>query len=299
MAGKSKILFIGGTGYIGKFIVEASAKAGHDTFVLVTESTLSNPTKAKLIDTFKSFGGDLYDHVSLVKAIKQVDVVISTVGHSLLAHQLNIIAAINEAGNFKRFFPSEFGNDVDLLHTVEPAKTTFNTKIQIRRAVEAEGIPFTYVVNFYCADYFLPNLAQPGDVVGPSAGPPKDKVIILGDGQDFATYTIKAVDDPKTLNKILYIKPPYNKITLNELVSLWEKKTGKNLERIYVPGEQVLNNIQEASFPLNMALSISYPAFVKGEQTNFEIDPSFGVEASEVYPDVKYTPVDEILNQYV
>uniref|UniRef100_M1D7P4 Isoflavone reductase homolog n=1 Tax=Solanum tuberosum TaxID=4113 RepID=M1D7P4_SOLTU len=246
MAGKSKILFIGGTGYIGKLIVEASAKAGHDTFVLVTESTLSNPTKAKFIDTFKSFGvtflyGDLYDHVSLVKAIKQVDVVISTVGHSLLADQLNIIAAIKEAGNVKRFFASEFGNDVDRVHTVEPAKTLFNTKIQIRRAVEAEGIPITYVVNFYCADYFLPNLAQPGHVVGPSAGPPKDKVIILGDGnakgklnsdlvqnfhmnmhvsinffciylrtavfnkgQDFATYTIKAVDDLKTLNKILY-----------------------------------------------------------------------------------------------
>ncbi|KAG5581706.1 hypothetical protein H5410_052333, partial [Solanum commersonii] len=313
MAGKSKILFIGGTGYIGKFIVEASAKAGHETYVLVTESTFSNPTKFKLIDTFKSFGvtflhGDLYDHESLVKAIKQVDVVISIVGHAVLADQVNIIAAIKEAGNVKRFFPSEFGNDVDRLHTVEPAKTLFNTKIQIRRAVEAEGIPFTYVASFYCADYFLPNLAQPGHVVGPSAGPPKDKVIILGDGnakavfnkgQDFATYTIKAVDDPKTLNKILYIKPPQNIITLNELVSLWEKKTGKNLDRIYVPGEQVLNNIQEASFPLNMALSISYPAFVKGEQTNFEIEPSFGVEASEVYPDVKYTPVDEILNQYV
>lgn len=312
MAGKSKILFIGGTGYIGKFIVEASAKAGHNTFVLVTEST-SNPTKAKLIDTFKSFGvtflhGDLYNHVSLVNAIKQVDVVISIVGHDLLADQVNIIAAIKEAGNVKRFFPSEFGNDVDRLHTVEPAKKLFNAKAQIRRAVEAEGIPFTYVVNFFCADFFLPNLAQPGHVVGPSAGPPKHKVIILGDGntkavfnkgQDFATYTIKAVDDPKTLNKILYIKPPHNIITLNELVSLWEKKTGKNLERIYVPGEQVLKNIQEASFPLNMALSISYPVFVKGDHTNFEIDPSFGVEASQVYPDVKYTPVDEILNQFV
>lgn len=56
MAGKSRILFVGGTGYIGKFIVEASAKAGHDTFVLVRESTLSNPTKTKLIDTFKSLG---------------------------------------------------------------------------------------------------------------------------------------------------------------------------------------------------------------------------------------------------
>ena len=50
----SKILFIGGTGYIGKFIVEASAKAGHPTFVLVRESTLSNPAKSAVIDNFKN-----------------------------------------------------------------------------------------------------------------------------------------------------------------------------------------------------------------------------------------------------
>ena len=45
--------------------------------------------------------GDLYDHESLVKVIKQVDVVISTVGHAQLPDQLKIIAAIKEAGNVK------------------------------------------------------------------------------------------------------------------------------------------------------------------------------------------------------
>ena len=45
--------------------------------------------------------GDLYDHKSLVEAIKKVDVVISTVGHVQLADQDKIIAAIKEAGNVK------------------------------------------------------------------------------------------------------------------------------------------------------------------------------------------------------
>jgi len=36
-----------------------------------------------------------------VKAIKEVDVVISTVGHAQLADQTKIIAAIKEAGNVK------------------------------------------------------------------------------------------------------------------------------------------------------------------------------------------------------
>ena len=45
--------------------------------------------------------GDVLNHESLVKAIKQVDVVISTVGHTLIADQVKIIAAIKEAGNVK------------------------------------------------------------------------------------------------------------------------------------------------------------------------------------------------------
>ena len=56
MAQKSKILIIGGTGYIGKYIVEESVKAGHPTFALVRENTTSNPEKSKLIESFKSSG---------------------------------------------------------------------------------------------------------------------------------------------------------------------------------------------------------------------------------------------------
>ncbi|KAJ9551712.1 hypothetical protein OSB04_015757 [Centaurea solstitialis] len=308
MAEKSKILFIGGTGYIGKFIVEASAKSGHPTFLFVRESTLSDSSKSPLIESFKKSGvtcitGDLYDHASLVNAIKQVDVVISTVGHMQIQDQVKIIAAIKEAGNIKKFYPSEFGNDVDRTNAVEPAKSAFAAKAEIRRAIEAAGIPYTYVSSNCFAGYFLPNLAQPG-----ATAPPRDKVTILGDGNakvvyndehDIGTYTIKTVDDPKTLNKIVYIKPPNNIYSFNELVSLWEKKIGKTLERVNIQEEQVLKNIQESPVPLNVLLSISHSIFVKGDQTNFVIEPSFGVEASELYPDVKYTTVDEYLSRFV
>lgn len=272
------------------------------------EATLSNPAKSEIIEKFKTLGvefiiGDLYDHESLVKAIKQVDVVISTVGHGQLADQGKIIAAIKEAGNIKRFFPSEFGNDVDRVHAVEPAKSAFETKAKVRRAIEAAGIPFTYVSSNFFAGYFLPTLAQPG-----ATAPPREKVVINGDGNpkavfnkedDIGTYTIKAVDDPRTLNKILYIRPPLNTLSFNDIVSLWEKKIGKTLERIYVSEEELLKQIQESPIPLNVILAIGHSVFVKGDHTNFEIEPSFGVEASELYPDVKYTTVDEYLNQFV
>ncbi|XP_060667533.1 phenylcoumaran benzylic ether reductase Pyrc5-like [Ziziphus jujuba] len=158
MASKSKILFIGGTGYIGKFIVAASVKAGHETLALVREATLSNPDKTQIIDNFKSLGvkfliGDLYDKESLLNAIKQVDVVISAVGHG--QYQGSIIAAIKEACNIKRFIPSEYGNDVDRVHAVEPAKSAFASRAEIRREIEAAGIPYTYVSSHFFARYHL------------------------------------------------------------------------------------------------------------------------------------------------
>lgn len=55
----------------------------------------------------------------------------------------------------------------------------------------------------------------------------------------------------------------------------------------------------EAAVPLNMILSIQHSAYVAGDQTNFEIEPSFGVEATKLYPDVKHTTADEYLNQFV
>ncbi|XVF15784.1 hypothetical protein REPUB_Repub09cG0186400 [Reevesia pubescens] len=308
MAEKSKILIIGGTGYIGKFIVEASTKLGHPTFVLVRERTVSDPEKSKLIQSFKGSGvtllyGDIYDRESLLRAIKQVDIVISTVGTQQLADQVRIIEAIKEAGNVKRFLPSEFGMDADRVHAVEPAASIFRIKAKIRRAIEAEGIPYTHISSNAFAGHFLSNLMQENATV-----PPRDKVVILGDGNpkaifvqedDIATYTIKAAEDPRTLNKILYLRPPSNVLSFNEIVSLWERKIGKTLEKSYVSEEQLLKIIQESPIPWNFVLSFRHPMFVKGEASNFEIEACFGVEASELYPEVKYTTVDEYLQQFV
>ncbi|XP_042977426.1 eugenol synthase 2-like isoform X2 [Carya illinoinensis] len=308
MAQKSKILIIGATGYIGKFLVKASVKDGHSTFAFVRESTASSPDKSEIIESFKSSGvtllyGDIYNHESLVKAIKQVDAVISAVGFQQLGDQTKIIAAIKEAGNIKRFLPSEFGTDVDRFHAVEPAASLFAVKASIRRSIEAAGIPYTYIVSNGFAESFLRKLGQAG-----ATAPPRDKVLVLGDGnikaifvkeEDIAIYTIKAVDDPRALNKILYMRPPANIFSFNEIVALWEKKISKTLEKIHLLEDELLEKIRESPAPTNIILSIGHSVLVKGDGTNYEIDASFGVEASEIYPEVKYTTVEEYLDRLV
>ena len=66
---------------------------------------------------------------------------------------------------------------MDRQNAVEPAKSAFAGKSQIRRATEAAGIPYTYISSNAFAGYFLPTLLQPG-----ATAPPRDKVVILGDG---------------------------------------------------------------------------------------------------------------------
>uniref|UniRef100_R7W1C3 Isoflavone reductase-like protein n=1 Tax=Aegilops tauschii TaxID=37682 RepID=R7W1C3_AEGTA len=337
--GRSRVLVIGGTGYIGRFIVAASAREGHPTSVLVRDAAPADPAKAAVLQGFRDAGvaiveGDMYDHESLVTAIKSADVVISAVGYQQLPDQTLIISAIKEVGHVKRFFPSEYGNDVDRNHAVEPAKTVFGGKARCVRAIESERIAYTYISSNFFAGRFLRSLAQIG-----VTEPPTEKVLIMGDGnvkalryeklisilrtefksnkewdygctlmcvfstigvftaeEDVGTYTIKAVDDPRTLNKILYLRPPSNTLSHNELVSLWEKKLGKTLERVYLPEDELLKKIQG---PLSVPLAISHSVWLKGDHTNFEIDPSFGVEATQLYPDVPYITVDEYLNRFL
>ena len=77
----------------------------------------------------------------------------------------------------QRFLPSEFGSDVNCIHPVEPAGSLFRDKSNIRRAIEAEGIPYTFVVSYGFAGTILPSQGDFHERV-----PPKEKVEILGDG---------------------------------------------------------------------------------------------------------------------
>lgn len=61
---------------------------------------------------------------------------------------------------------------------------------------------------------------------------------------DVAAITINAVDDPRTLNKVLYFRPPGNVYSMNKLVETWESKIGKKLEKIYLPEEELLKKIK-------------------------------------------------------
>ncbi|KAM4073237.1 hypothetical protein ACB094_10G003300 [Castanea mollissima] len=310
---KSKVLVVGGTGYIGKRIVKASLAQGHITYVLQRREMGLDIDKIQMLLSFKKQGarliqGSFSDHQSLVDAVKQVDVVICTMSgvhfrsHNILL-QLKLIDAIKEAGNIKRFIPSEFGTDPSRMgHALEPGRVTFDEKMRVRRAIEDAKIPFTYVTANCFAGYFAANLSQMETLL-----PPRDKVTIYGDGNvkvvymdedDIASYTIKTIDDPRTLNKTLNIRPPENILSQRELVEKWEKLLGKELQKISLSQEDFLASMKGLDFASQVGVGHFYHFFYEGCLTNFKIGEE-GEEASELYPDVKYTRMDEYLKIYL
>ncbi|KAH7576426.1 hypothetical protein JRO89_XS01G0061600 [Xanthoceras sorbifolium] len=251
--GKTKVLIVGGTGYIGRRIVKESLAEGHITYVLQRPEIGLDIEKLQMLLSFKKQGARLVeasfsDHRSLVEAVKLVDVVICTMsGVHFRSH--NILLQLKLVSGYIRFLPSEFGMDPARMgDAIEPGRVTFDEKMVVRRAIEDSKIPFTYVCGCCFAAYFVPNLSQLATLT-----PPKDKLFIYGDGNakavfmdedDIATYTVKAINDPRTLNKTVYLRPPENVLSQTQLVDIWEKLSGKNLEKISISKEDFLASMK-------------------------------------------------------
>lgn len=69
-------------------------------------------------------------------------------------------------------------------------------------------------------------------------------LVVFVKEEEIALTTIKTIEDPRTLDKALIFRPPGNTLSFNEIVSIWESKIGKTLERTYVSEEQLLKNIK-------------------------------------------------------
>ncbi|KAK6274451.1 hypothetical protein POUND7_004160 [Theobroma cacao] len=313
MAMKSKVLVVGGTGYLGKRLAKASLAQGHETYVLHREEIGVDIDKVQMLLSFKQQGARLVpasfsDHQSLVNAVKLVDVVICAIsGVHIRSHQillqLKLVDAIKEAGNVKRFLPSEFGTDpARMENAMEPGRLTFDDKMVVRRAIQEAGIPFTYVSANCFAGYFLGGLCQPGYIL-----PSRDHVRLLGDGDqkaiyvdedDIATYTIKTIDDPRTLNKTVYIRPPKNILSQREVVQIWEKLIGKELLKSSISKEEFLSSMKEQNYAEQVGLPHYYHVCYEGCLANFEIGDG-GEEASKLYPEVKYTSAEDYMKRYL
>ncbi|KAK3409730.1 hypothetical protein EUGRSUZ_J01826 [Eucalyptus grandis] len=301
----SRILIFGGTGYIGKHMVRASVSLGHPTCIYARPAgPATRPSNLNLRREFHSIGvhiieGELEEHEKIVAALKKVDIVISALAYPQVLDQLKIIDAIIAAGNIKRFVPSDFGCEEDKIKALPPFEEFLEKKRKIRRAIEAAGIPFTFVTANCFATYFVDVLLHPHD--------PSDEIVVYGNGEakavlnyeeDIGKYTIKVANDPRACNRVVTYRPEPNIISQHQLISLWEEKTGRSFKRVYVPEEDLVKLSQTLPPPENIPVSILHSIFVKGDMMSYEIIED-DLEASRMYAEMQLTTVDQVLDIFL
>lgn len=303
---KSKILVFGGSGYLGTYMVKASVSAGHPTYVYVRPVKPQDHIKLHLLMEYLTIGvtivqGELDDHDKLVEVLRQVDIVIATLGVPTYKEQLKIIKAMKEAGNIKRFIPSEFGSEVDRITPVLPAfQACIDMKKLIRREVEKSGIPYTFVAANSFGAYFVNFLLRPYDkelgkftIYGTG-----EKKFVCNYEKDVAGYTVKTATDPRTENGIIIYRLPKNVITQLDLIARWEKKTGPTMEKTYISEEEIIKLSQSSQLQNAVASAIVHSIFIKGDEMNYELKED-DLDAAKLYPDYKYTTVDELLDIFI
>ncbi|XP_058068976.1 bifunctional pinoresinol-lariciresinol reductase 2-like [Magnolia sinica] len=308
----SRVLIVGGTGHMGRRMVRASLALGHPTYVLFRDENINDMEKVELLLDLKQEGahlvsGSFDDRDSLVRAVRDVDVVISAVAgnhiQDAILEQLKLVDILKEMGHIKRFLPSEFGMDPDrMADALPPGNQLFKDKSRVRRAIEEAGIPHTYVSGNCYAGYFLGGLGE----IAKGLIPPRKHVTLFGDGnvkavwndeKDIATYVVKAAHDPRTLNKAIFVRPPANVLSQREVVQIWEKLIGHELHKACISAEDWLKTMEGKPLGLQVAIVHNIHLFYEGCLANFEL--SSAEEASKLYPEVKYTTVEEYLKRYV
>uniref|UniRef100_A0A7N0UIS9 NmrA-like domain-containing protein n=1 Tax=Kalanchoe fedtschenkoi TaxID=63787 RepID=A0A7N0UIS9_KALFE len=304
MAGqKSKILIFGATGYLGKYMVKASVSMGHPTYAFVRplNPQPDDSPKLQLHREFESMGvtvfqGELDDHEALVAAIKHADIVISVLAIPQHLEQYKIINAIKDAGNVQRFVPSEFGQEVDRVRGLPPFQNVLENKKKIRRATEEAGICYTYISANSFAAYFVDYLLHPHEKC--------EELTVYGTGEakavlnyeeDVAAYTIKSANDQRAANRVIIYRPPGNIVSQLDLIAAWEKKTGRTIKRNHIPEAEIIKLSETLPHPDNIPVGVLHNIFVKGDQMSFDLTED-DLEASKLYPDYKYTSVDELLD---
>ncbi|KMZ59418.1 putative pinoresinol-lariciresinol reductase 3 [Zostera marina] len=188
-----------------------------------------------------------------------------------------------------RFIPAEFGVDSDKVQVIGMDYEFYEKKIEIRRFIENLDIPhITYVAIFSQEFYFRTLYSKT-----PS------RYLVMGTLKVYLSKIVslnKTVDDPRSLNKTLHLRPNGNLCSMNDIANMWEIRIGKKLDKEYVSEDQLLKSIQEIPYPKNMELIFIYSTFIKGDHIYFPIDSSSGLEGTQAYPSVKLTTVHEFIN---
>jgi nucleoside-diphosphate-sugar epimerase len=244
------ILIFGATGLIGEHITNAIVESKAD-FGRIAVFTSNNTiqSKAEEINSLKSRGveiiaGDITSAEDINKALNGFDTVVSCVGRPIIHTQVQIVELMDKHPDVKRFFPSEYGTDIEYDSTSVDEKP-HQQKLKVRAALKkVKDLEYTYVVTGPYGDadggLFL-GAAPPEAESGGTFDVKRRRAVLLDDGngkislttmRDVGKLVVAALKAPEaTKNKALKVNSFTT--TPKEIVAEYEKQTGQKWEVSY------------------------------------------------------------------
>jgi NmrA-like family protein len=192
-----KILVFGATGTIGKFITEALVDAGGSFSRLAVFTSVNTiETKAAYIQSLKQRGveviaGDINNDNDILAAYEGFDTIVSAVGRNAIDHQIDLIRLAESTTNIKRFFPSEYGTDIEF-GPKSPHEKPHQLKLKVRAYLknEVKRLKYTYLVTGPYADMYIEK--SRGDPKAGSFDVRAKKAVLLGSGDEKIALTTMA-----------------------------------------------------------------------------------------------------------
>ncbi|XXH04056.1 hypothetical protein Hte_010467 [Hypoxylon texense] len=269
----SKILIIGATGTIGKYIanaiISAEPRIASQVTIFTSSATASNPNKQTILSGWKSQGasviiGDIGNADDVKRAYSGIDTVVSCLGRNALASQIELLRLAEESTDVKWFFPSEYGTDIEYDSSSKDEKPHQN-KLRVREFIRdnVKRVKCTYVVTGPYPEMFLPLLPVAEEAGGYDLKAKHAVVVGSGDDKigftsmpDVGKFVVAALRYPEvSLGKVLKVQSFVT--TPNAIVEELEKQTGTQWTVDYTPNQR-LREAENKSWQENNPIATLY-----------------------------------------
>ena len=287
-----KIVIAGGTGPVGRTIVDAIVATGKYNVIIFSRRQLTYyPTNVVTVD--------YNNHQQLVEALQNVHTVISCIAdinQSCCDSQLALLKASIEAG-VKRFAPSEWVGSSEE-NTAIGLYT--NIKKPVVEAVKKSGLEYTLFLNGLFMDYFAtPQKSNPYlrpyvlgvDINECSAwfagtGDEPINVTLLEDVAKFVAASLD-LDEWQVHSGVIGSRTSWN-----EIVRLGEKVRGKkfDVKRQTIAEMQATRNPHATELLDNLYQDLMIQ-FAQGEN---DYEPTLNAR----FPDIRLTKIDEFIEKW-
>jgi len=246
MAAKTQnILIFGATGLVGQHITRAilNNKASFDKIAIFTSSN-TLWTKSEEVDRLKAEGveiiaGNLASADAVTEAFSSgpYDTVVSCVGRPIIHQQLRLIELADAHPAIKRFFPSEYGTDIEF-GPASAHEKPHQQKLKVRAALrDVKDLEYTYVVTgpYGDADTGLFLSARPtADEETGTFDVKRKRAVLLGSGDGKVSLTTMRDVGKLVVAALLHPEEARNRAlrvnsfttTPKELVAEFERQTG-------------------------------------------------------------------------